>query len=88
MGSNVLIGVTVVFVLLVAGCGLWMNAASSKVDETIDHAVKLVCYDDGFGDGAAGGGKFPPYTDERCVEVYTDAYDDGVDGNYDPPTVE
>jgi hypothetical protein len=88
MGSQVLIGVTVVFVLLVAGCGLWMNAASQKVDETIDHAVRLICYDEGFSDGANGRPKFPSYSDERCVEVYGDAYDDGVDGNYDPPEAE
>jgi hypothetical protein len=88
MGSNVLIGVTVVFVLLVAGCGLWMNAASNTVDKTIDHAVRLICYDYGYADGANGNTKGAPYTDERCVEVYSGAYEDGVDGNYDPPKSE
>jgi len=88
MNANVLIGVTVIFVLLIAGCGLWMNAASNTVDKTIDHAVKLMCYDYGYSDGANDNVNSPPYTDKRCVEVYSDAYEDGKSDNYDPPTAE
>ncbi len=85
MNPNVLIGVTVVFVLLVAACGLWMNTASKTVEKTIDHSWELICYDYGYRDGAHGAPKGAPYTDKRCVEAYTDAYDDGIAGNYDAP---
>ena len=88
MNANVLIIVTVLFVLLVAGCGLWMNAASNTVDKTVDRAVRLMCYDYGFSDGANRNVKTPPYTDEPCAEVYSDAYADGANGNYDPPPPE
>jgi len=85
MNANVLIGVTVVFVLLVAACGIWMSAASKSVEDTVDFATRVICYDSGFGDGAGGGLKRPPYSDSRCVQLYADGYGDGEDGNYDPP---
>jgi hypothetical protein len=88
MNSNVLIGITVIFVLLVAGCGLWMNAASNEVDKTIDHAVELLCYDSGYSDGASGTNKPPPFSDDRCVEVYSGAYSDGLGQDYRPPSAE
>ena|SRR5207249_11732973 len=76
MNPNVLIGVTVIFVLLVAACGVWMNASSNAVDKSVDHAVELTCYDYGR-DGAYGETKVAPYTDEHCADVYEDAYRDG-----------
>jgi hypothetical protein len=82
---NWLLGITVLFVLLVAACGVWMSVASKTVEDSIDHAVKVTCYDSGFGDGANGSLKLPPFADKRCVEVYTEAYEDGASGNYDPP---
>ena len=82
---NWLIAVTVIGVLLIAGCGIWMNAASNTVDKTIDYTTRVVCYDSGFGDGASAAPKSAPYTDSRCVEVYSDGYDDGKRGVYDPP---
>jgi hypothetical protein len=85
MNANILIGVTVVFVLLVAGCGLWMNSASKSVENTIDFTTRVVCYDSGFGDGARSDLAKPPYSDSRCVELYADGYGDGEKGNYDPP---
>ena len=85
MNANVLIGVTVIFILLIAGCGLWMNAASETVDETVDHAVRVICYDSGFGAGAGEERPAPPYDDNRCLALYSDGYADGSAGNYDPP---
>ena len=85
MNANVLMGVTVVFVLLIAGCGLWMNAASKTVDESMDMAVRVICYDSGFGDGARAERLAPPYKDDRCLALYSDGYADGTSGNYDPP---
>ena len=85
MNTNVLIGVTLVFVLLVAACGVWMEAASKTVDETMDNAVRVICYDSGFGDGAREDPAAPPYDDKRCLELYSDGYADGTAGNYDPP---
>jgi hypothetical protein len=85
MNASVIMGVTVVFVLLVAACGVWMNAASKSVENTMDFATRVICYDSGFGDGARDDLKAPPYRDSRCVDLYTDGYGDGKDGNYDPP---
>jgi hypothetical protein len=82
---NWLIAVTVIFVLLIAGCGIWMNAASNTVDKTIDYTTRVVCYDSGFGDGASDALKSAPYNDSRCVDLYSEGYDDGQDGTYDPP---
>jgi hypothetical protein len=85
MNANVLIGVTVIFVLLIAGCGLWMNATSKSVENTMDFATRVICYDSGFGDGAREDRPTPPYDDKRCLELYSDGYADGTAGNYDPP---
>jgi hypothetical protein len=82
---NWLIAVTVIGVLLVAACGIWMNAASKSVENTVDFTTRVVCYDSGFGDGASGALKSPPYSDSHCVELYANGYGDGEDGNYDPP---
>lgn len=82
---NWLLGVTVVFILLVAACGIWMNAASKSVEDTVDFTTRVVCYDSGFGDGAARAPELPPYSDSRCVELYANGYADGEDGTYDPP---
>ena len=46
---NWLLGGTVVFVLLVAACGVWMQVASKTVEDTVDHAVQVICYDSGYG---------------------------------------
>ena len=82
---NWLIAVTVIGVLLVAGCGIWMNAASKSVENTVDFTTRVVCYDSGFGDGAGGALKVPPFSDSRCVSVYADGYADGERDVYDPP---
>ena len=42
---NWLIAVTVIFVLLIAGCGIYMNAASNTVDKTIDYTTRVICYE-------------------------------------------
>jgi len=85
MNANWLLGITVIFVLLIAACGIWINAASKTAEETIDFAVRVTCYDTGFQDGARGNDELPPYDDSRCVELYSDGYGDGEGGTYDPP---
>jgi hypothetical protein len=85
VSSNVLIVVTVLFVLLIAGCGIWMNAASKSVENTMDFATRVICYDSGFGAGAGREPRLPPYSDSRCVDLYSDGYDDGERDVYDPP---
>lgn len=82
---NWLIGITVLFIVLVAACGVWMNAASESVDDTIDFALRATCYDTGFNDGLAGSLRLAPYDDSRCRELYFDGYGDGQAGNYAPP---
>jgi hypothetical protein len=82
---NWLIGVTVIGVLLIAACGIWMNAASKSVEDTVDFTTRVVCYDSGFGDGASDATMLPPYSDSRCVELYSDGYADGQRDVYDPP---
>jgi hypothetical protein len=82
---NWLIAVTVIFVLLIAACGIWMNAASNTVDKTIDYTTRVICYDSGWGDGASSALKRPPFSDSRCVGVYADGYADGERDVYDPP---
>lgn len=85
MNPNWLVGITVVFVLLIAACGLWVNAASKTAEETIDFAVRVTCYDTGFQDGISDNDSRPPYDDSRCVDLYSDGYEDGRSGEYDPP---
>ena len=82
---NWLIAVTVIFVLLIAGCGIYMNAASNTVDKTIDYTTRVICYESGFGDGASGALKLPPLSDSRCADVYADGYADGERDVYEPP---
>ncbi len=82
---NWLLAITVLFVLLIAACGIWMNAASKSVDKTVDFGFRVTCYDAGFYDGTAAARKQPPYSDSRCVELYSNGYGDGRSGNYDPP---
>jgi hypothetical protein len=82
---NWLVAVTVIGVLLTAACGVWMNAASKTVEDTIDFTTRVICYDSGFGDGAHDALKLPPYSDSRCVELYSDGYTDGQRDVYDPP---
>jgi hypothetical protein len=82
---NWLIAVTVIFVLLIAGCGIYMNAASNTVDKTIDYTTRVICCDSGYGDGASGALKLPPFSDARCVDVYADGYADGERDAYEPP---
>jgi hypothetical protein len=88
VSTNVVLGITVLFVLFVAGCGLWMNAASNTVDKAIDHSVQIMCYDYGYADGANGNAGTPPFSGEACAQVYANAYDDGAADNYNPPVAE
>ena len=74
---NWLLAITVLFVLLIAACGIWMNAASKSVDKTVDFGFRVTCYDAGFYDGTAAARKQPPYSDSRCVELYSNGYGDG-----------
>jgi hypothetical protein len=83
---NWLVAVTVLGVLLIAACGIWMNAASKSVEDTIAFTERVICYDSGFGDGAGDVPERPPYDDSRCVELYSDGYRDGENGIYDPPS--
>lgn len=80
------IGVTIVAVLLVAGFALWMKVASNAVEDAIDYSAKASCYSSGFGDGADGSRRMPPSDDSRCRDSYADGYGDGRAGSYDPPS--
>jgi hypothetical protein len=82
---NWLVAVTVLGVLLIAACGVWMNAASKSVEDTIDFTTRVICYDSGFGDGAGGAFPRPPFSDSRCADLYSDGYADGERDVYDPP---
>ena len=82
---NWLIAVCVIGVLLIAGCAMWINAASDTADEFMDFAARAACYDTGYQDGVYENKQLPPYNDDPCVRLYSDGYEDGRSGEYDPP---
>src|SRR2546428_6270464 len=68
---NWLLAITVLFVLLIAACGIWMNAASKSVDKTVDFGFRVTCYDAGLIAPPRRGSSRPTVTpaESNCIQT-------------------
>lgn len=83
---NWVLALVIVAMVFVGSCALWVGAFTKTTTEFLDFAVRVQCYDSGYYDAANGLGERPPSGDlPRCDRLYSDGYDDGQSGRYDPP---
>jgi len=79
----------IVAVAIVAGCALWINAATDTAEEIMDFAERVYCYDTGFQDARYGlDQRAPAEAGSACEALYDDGYGDGLAGVYGPPPEE
>lgn len=86
---NWLLAVVIVAVTFLAGCALWLNYTRETANEILDHASRFACYERGFEAARYElSSDPPPPGDSECSELYSDGFDDGKVGRYDPPSRE
>ena len=84
--STWILAAIIVAVAFVAGCALWINAATDTAEELIDFAERVYCYDSGFQDARYDLEQLAPAdAGSACEALYDEGYGDGLAGVYSPP---
>ena len=83
---NWFLALVVVAMVFVGSCALFVGAFTKTTSEFLDFAVRVQCYDSGYYDATSGEEEHSLNDNlPDCDRLYSDGYEDGQAGRYQPP---